>query len=59
MYEGCLDSQLYHYFDKVFFSKCQCDLRKYFSTQQALVGMIEKMKTSRDSKEFCKAILMD
>ena len=44
VHERCLYSQLYGYFDKNIFSKCQCGFRKGFSTQDALLVMIEKMK---------------
>ena len=46
------------YFDKIF-SRCQCGFRKGFSTQHILLTMIEKMKISRDNKQFCAAILTD
>ena len=59
IYERCLYSQLYDYFDKNIFSKYQCGFRKGFSTQHALLVMIEKMKSARDNKEFCAAILAD
>ena len=32
---------------------------KGFNTQHILLAMIEKMKTSRDNKQFCAAILTD
>ena len=57
IYERCIYSQLYDYFDKNIFSKYQCGFRKGFSTQNALLVMIEKMKIARDKKEFCTAIL--
>ena len=44
------------YFDKIF-SKNQCGFRKGFNTQHILLAMIEKMKASRDNKQFCAAIL--
>ena len=59
LYERCLYNQLYDYFDKNIFSKYQCGFRKGFSTQHALLVMIEKMKIARDNKEFCAAILTD
>ena len=49
---------MYSYFDKIF-SKNQCDFRKGFNTQHILLAMIEKMKASRDNKQFCAAILTD
>ena len=59
IYERCLYSQLYDYFDKKILSKYQCGFRKGFSTQHALLVMIEKMRIARDNKEFCTAILTD
>ena len=52
-------SQLYDYFDQNIVSKYQCDFRKGFSAQHALLVMIEKMKVACDSKEFCAAILTE
>ena len=49
---------MYSYFDKIF-SKNQCGFRKGFNTQHILLAMIEKMKASRDNKQFCAAILTD
>ena len=40
-------------------SKNQCDFRKGFNTQHILLAMIEKMKESRDDKQFCATILTD
>ena len=57
IYEKCLCSQLYDYFDNNIFSKYQCGFRKGFSTQHHLLVMIEEMTISRDNKEFCAAIL--
>ena len=56
--ERCLYDQIYSYFDKIF-SRCQCDFRKGICTQHILLTMIEKMKISRDNKQFCAAILTD
>ena len=36
--------------------KYQCGFCKGFCNKHALLGIIEKMKTARDSKEFCAAI---
>ena len=55
IYERCLYSQLYDYFDENIFLQYQCGSR----TQHALLVMIEKMKIARDNKEFCAAILTD
>ena len=57
IFERCLFSQLYHYFDKIIFLKHQFGFRKNFSTQHVLLVMIEKRKIARDNKEFCAAIL--
>ena len=59
IYERSLCNQLYDYFDKNFFSKYQCGFRKDFSTQHALLVMLEKMKIARDRKGFCAAVLTD
>ena len=48
---------MYDYIDKNIFSKYQCGFRKGFTTQHALLVMIEKMKTDLDNKEFCAVIL--
>ena len=58
IYERCLYDQIYFYFDKIF-SRYQCGFRKGFSTQHILLTMIEKMKISRDNKQFCAAVLTD
>ena len=52
IYERSLYSHLYDYFDKNIFPRYQCDFRKGYCTQHALLVMIEKMKIARDSKEF-------
>ena len=61
MYERCLYHQLYYYFDKIIFSKYQSGICKGLSTLHALLAMIamRTMKTGRDNKEFCAAILTD
>ena len=59
MYERRIYSQSYDCFDKNIFSKYKCGFVKGFSTQHALLVIIEKMKTIRDNKEFCTAILTD
>ena len=41
------------------FSKHQWCFRKGFSTQHARLVMTEKMKNTRDSKEFCVAVPTD
>ena len=52
IYERSLYNQLYDYFDKNIFSKYQCGFRKGFSTQHALLVMLEKMKITRDKKRI-------
>ena len=42
-----------------FLSPYLCDYRKGFSTQQALLSLIEKWKNSLDKKEYGRAVLMD
>ena len=59
IYQKCLYSQLYNYFDKNVFSKYQCGFHKGFCTQHSLLFMIEKTKIARDIKECCAAILTD
>ena len=44
IYERCLYSQLYDYFDKNIFSNYQCGFRKSFITQHAFLAMIEKIE---------------
>ena len=58
IYERCLYDQIYTYLDKIF-SRCQCGFRKGISTQNVLLTMIEKLKISRENKQFCAAILTD
>ena len=59
IYERSLYNQLYDYFDKNIFSKYQCGFRKGFSTQHALLVLLEKMKIARDREGFCAAVLTD
>ena len=47
------------YFDKNIFSKYQCGFRKGFSTQHALLVMLEKMKIPGDRKGFCAVFLAE
>ena len=58
IYERCLYEQIYSSFDEVI-PKHQCGFRKNSNTQHILLAMIEKMKISGDSKQFCAAILTD
>ena len=46
------------YFENVL-SKYQCGFRKGFSTQHALIVMIEKWRQSLDKKKVCGALLTD
>ena len=50
---------MYDYFDKNIFSKYQCGFRKGFSTQHALLVMLEKMKIARHRQGFCAAVPID
>ena len=50
---------MYDYFGKNIFSKYQCGFCKGFSTQHALLVMLEKMKITHDRKGFCAAVLTD
>ena len=59
IYKRSFYNQLYDYFDKNIFSKYQRGFRKGFSTQRALLVMLEKMKIARDRKGFCAAVLTD
>ena len=40
-----------------YFFKNQCGFRKGFNVQHILLAIIEKMKTSRDNKQWCATIL--
>ena len=42
-----------------FLSPFLCDYRKDFSTQTALLGLVEKWKASLDKKGHAVAVLMD
>ena len=44
---------------RIFFSQYQCGFRKGFSTQHALLVLIEKMKNACDNKKFYANILTD
>ena len=59
IYERCVCSQLYDYFDKNIFSQYQCSFRKVFSAQHAFLVLIEKMKNTVIKKKICVAILTD
>ena len=56
IYERCLHDQIYSYFVKIY-SIYQCS--KGISIQQSLLTKVEKIKISRDNKQFLAAILTD
>ena len=58
IFERILHKQLSLYLDK-FLSPYLCGYRKRFSTQQALLSLIENWKKSLDNKGFGGAVLMD
>ena len=58
VFERLMQEQIIDYIDK-FLSPFLCGYRKGFSTQTALINMIEKFKLFLDRKGFAGAILMD
>ena len=58
IYERCLYTQLYDYFD-VIFSQNQCGFRKGFSVVNCLLPMIEKWRESLDQGGAYGALLTD
>ena len=58
IYERCMYRQISSYFEHNL-SKYQCGFRKGFSTQHALIVMIEKWRQSLDKKKVCGALLTD
>ena len=58
VYEGCIYSQVYQYFDKIF-SKEQCGFRKGYNTQHCLLKMTENWKKILDKGGHCAAVLTD
>ena len=58
IYETCLYTQLYDYFD-VIFSQNQCGFRKGFSVVNCLLPMIEKWRESLDQGGAYGALLTD
>ena len=58
VYERCLYNQIHDFFENKF-TRYQCGFRKCFSTQNALLSMVEKMVIVRDKKELCGAVLTD
>ena len=53
-----MHKQIRFYIDQ-FLSPYMCDYRKGFSTQHALLSLIEKWEKVLDKKEYGEAILMD
>ena len=53
-----MQKQLFQYIEKIL-SPSLCGYRKGFSTQTALLGLIEKWKASLDKKGYAWAVLMD
>ena len=58
IFERILHDQIAKYFEK-YLSKYLCGYRAGFSTQHALIVMIEKWKAILDKKGFAGAVLMD
>ena len=61
VFQKCLrimQKLIFQYIEKNF-SAFLCDYRKDFSTQTALLGLVEKWKASLDKKEHAGAVLMD
>ena len=58
LFERIMQSQLLSYID-CYLSPHLCGYRKGFSTQLALVSLIEKWKATTDKSEFTGAVLMD
>ena len=58
VFERILQKQITEYIDK-FMSPYLCGFRKGFSTQHALLALIENWKTSLDRKGYAGSILMD
>ena len=58
IFERIMDKQMSLYVDN-FLSQYLCGYRKGFSTQQALLSLIEKWKNILDKKGYGGAVLMD
>ena len=58
IFERIMDKQINDYIEK-FLSKYLCGYRKEYNCQIAMVSMIERMKMSRDKREYSGAVLMD
>ena len=58
IFEKIMDKQTNDYIEK-FLSKYLCGYRKEYNCQIAMVSMVERMKMSRDKREYSGAVLMD
>ncbi len=58
IFERIMQSQMVGYIDK-HMSKYLCGFRKGYSTQHALISLLEKWKYELDKKGFAGAVLMD
>ena len=58
IYERIMQKQILEYIDK-HLSPHLCGYRKGYSTQTALISMLEKWKLYRDNKGFAGGVLMD
>ena len=54
---GIIQQQLFQYIEKLL-SPFLCGYRKSFSTQTAVLGLVEKWKASLDKKGYAGAVLM-
>ena len=53
-----MQKQIFQYIEKIL-SPFLCGYRKGFSSQTALLGLVEKWKASLDKKGYARAVLMD
>ena len=58
VFERIMEQQIAPYMEE-FMSPYLCGSRKGFSTQHALIALIEKWKSSLDQKGYAGSILMD
>ena len=58
VFERIMEQQIAPYMEE-FMSPYLCGFRKGFSTQHALIALIEKWKSSLDQKGYAGSILMD
>ena len=58
VFERIMEKQIAAYMEE-FMSPYLCGFRKGFSTQHALIALIEKWKSSLDQKGYAGSILMD